>query len=437
MSKHKLLKGFSKLSRDEKINQLLTHLNGSKTLETNLKSYLHVSNQALFDDISENTVSNYYLPFSLAPNFLINNKLHILPMVIEESSVVAAASKAASFWALNGGFKTQVINTFKNGQLFFTWIGDLNKLINQQVELEALLRKSCADITQNMVKRGGGIKSFTLSTVDNMPTTHQLLVTFETADSMGANFINTCLEQMTPVLIDYINSREALTQKGKANSVMAILSNYTPDCLVECSVECPIVALAPYAGVYTPQVFANRFATAVNIAINNTHRAVTHNKGIFNGIDALVLATGNDFRAIEAGAQAYAARDGQYRSLTSISLVNNTFKYTLQVPLALGTVGGLTNSHPLAKAALEILQNPTANELMQIVAAAGMANNFSAVASLVTTGIQKGHMKLHLSNILTSLNASETEKTLAVNHFSDKMVSFSTVQAFVNTLRVV
>ena len=135
-----------------------------------------------------------------------------------------------------------------------------------------------------------------------MPTTHQLLVTFETADSMGANFINTCLEQMTPVLIDYINSREALTQKGKANSVMAILSNYTPDCLVECSVECPIVALAPYAGVYTPQVFANRFATAVNIAINNTHRAVTHNKGIFNGIDALVLATGNDFRAIEAGA---------------------------------------------------------------------------------------------------------------------------------------
>ncbi|MDA3833360.1 MAG: hypothetical protein PF495_08180, partial [Spirochaetales bacterium] len=173
------------------------------------------------------------------------------------------------------------------------------------------------------------------------------------------------------------------------------------------------------------------FKTAVDIAIHNTHRAVTHNKGIYNGLDAVVLATGNDFRAVEAAGHAYASRDGQYRSLSQCEISDDgRFSFSLTVPLALGTVGGLTRLHPMAAKAMEILQHPTAQELMSITAAAGLANNFSAVASLVTTGIQKGHMKLHLSNILNSLGATEQQKAAAQLHFSDQTVSQKAVREF-------
>jgi hydroxymethylglutaryl-CoA reductase len=255
----------------------------------------------------------------------------------------------------------------------------------------------------------------------------QMQVSFKTADSMGANFINTCLEAMKEPLINYFAEQKLPAPE----IIMGILSNYTPNCLVSCEVSCKVEQLAPYAVGLSPQEFAQRFQLAMDIAYHNTHRAVTHNKGIYNGIDAVVLATGNDFRAVEAAGHAYASRDGQYRSLSKCEITKEgEFKLSLTLPLALGTVGGLTRLHPLAALSMEILQNPSAEELMSIVASAGLANNFAAVASLVTTGIQKGHMKLHLSNILTGFNATPEERERTEAYFSDKTVSIQKVREF-------
>ncbi|UYM14075.1 hypothetical protein [Endozoicomonas euniceicola] len=423
------------MNREEKVKCLLEQQALAPHLAESFREFLHPNKQHLFNDISENIISNYILPFSIAPNFLVNDKIYLVPMVIEESSVVAAASKAASFWARNGGFRTKVINTLKNGQIHFTWMGDCAALNSFKDEILELINNVTERITKKMRKRGGGIMDVEFKSIVNMANTHQALIKFKTADSMGANFINTCLETIAPHLMDFINQHQQLKSAEAAKSIMCILSNYTPECLVECTASCDIEQLQPYAGDYSVQEFAERYRTAVEIAINDPYRAVTHNKGIFNGIDAVVLATGNDFRAIEAGAQAYAARSGSYSSLTSLNINNNQFTYTLKVPLALGTVGGLTNTHPMAKAAMQILQQPSAEQLMQLVAAAGLANNFGAVASLVTSGIQKGHMKLHLSNVLNHLEASEAEKSSTLKHFKDTAVSYSMVEQFLKELR--
>ncbi|MCA1745774.1 MAG: hypothetical protein LC643_08775, partial [Bacteroidales bacterium] len=368
-----------------------------------------------------------YMPFGVAPNFLLDGQWYVVPMVIEESSVVAAASRAASFWAQNGGFKTTIHNTLKVGHIWLEWSGQPDQLLSLQDQLSNHLKAALGQLTASMEQRGGGIRQIEVLPQQEMAGIYQLQVTFSTADSMGANFINSCLEGMKEPLLDFF----AQNQLSQPDIIMAILSNHTPDCLVTCTVECPIEQLLPYAAGLPTDVFARRFKTAVDIAINNTHRAVTHNKGIYNGIDAVVLATGNDFRAVEAAGHAYAARDGQYRSLSQCTLNNNgLFRFSLTVPLALGTVGGLTRLHPMAAKAMEILQQPTAEQLMSIAAAAGLANNFSAVASLVTTGIQKGHMKLHLSNILNSLGATEQQKAAAQDYFKDQTVSQKAVREF-------
>lgn len=428
----KIIKGFSKLSRTEKIQFIQDNLPLTSDLEKKLNHYLHPSDQSVFDNFSENTLSNFYLPYGVAPNFLINGKTYILPMVVEESSVVAAASRAASFWSAHGGFKATVHNTIKVGHIWFRWKGDKKTLQNHQSSLQNHLTKSTQKITQSMEKRGGGITSMQFIEQPELPSIWQLQLSFKTADSMGANFINTCLEAMKEPLINYFNEHNL----PKAEVIMAILSNHTPQCIVTCEVSCNVEDFTPYSAGLTNQEFAQRFKLAMDIAYHNTERAVTHNKGIYNGVDALVLATGNDFRAVEAAGHAYAAQDGQYRALSKCELTNNgKFTLSLTIPLALGTVGGLTHLHPLAALSMEILQNPTAEELMGITAVAGLANNFAAVASLVTTGIQKGHMKLHLSNILTSFNATDEEKTAAEIHFKNKTVSTQNVREFLQQLR--
>ncbi|MBM3436015.1 MAG: hydroxymethylglutaryl-CoA reductase, partial [Bacteroidetes bacterium] len=197
----------------------------------------------------------------------------------------------------------------------------------------------------------------------------------------------------------------------------------------------PISDLGTIDEFMSAEKFAWKFQKAVQIAQVDTHRATTHNKGIFNGIDAVALATENDFRAIEACGHTYASKDGNYRSLTNISLENGIFRYTLTVPLSLGTVGGLTSLHPLAKKSLELLGNPGAKELMRIAATVGLANNFGAIKSLVTRGIQKGHMKMHLLNILNQFEASDIEKEKAKSFFAEEKVSFNSVENFLKSLR--
>ena len=215
---------------------------------------------------------------------------------------------------------------------------------------------------------------------------------------------------------------------------MSILSNYVPNCVVRAEVSCPVSELNE-DDVVAPETFAEKIIQAVRIAEIEPYRAVTHNKGIMNGIDSLVLATGNDFRAIEAGIHAYAAKDGQYRSLTHAKIENDTFHLWIDVPLALGTVGGLTSLHPLVKLAMEILHHPKAVDLMQIVAVAGLAQNFAALRSLVTTGIQRGHMKMHLLNILNQLGATEDEKVQMVDYFKTHTATHNAVVEAFQKLR--
>jgi hydroxymethylglutaryl-CoA reductase len=357
-------------------------------------------------------------------------------MAVEESSVVAAAAKAAKFWAKRGGFKATVINTEKIGQVHFIYKGDTEKLTAFFKTIKDKLISGTHDLTRNMEKRGGGILDIELrDKTALLPGYFQLHATFETVDSMGANFINSCLERFSKILKEESAKYAVFTDEEKEiQVVMSILSNYVPGCTVRAEVSCPVAQLDEGNGM-PPEEFAQKFVTAVQIAEVEPYRAVTHNKGIMNGIDAVVVATGNDFRAVEAGIHAYAAKDGQYTSLSHAKVENGIFTHWIEVPLALGTVGGLTTLHPLVKLCLQMLGNPSAKELMQIVAVAGLAQNFAALRSLTTTGIQQGHMKMHLMNILNQLGANEGEKQQAAKHFETNTVSHAAVADYIKAIR--
>ena len=431
--------GFSKLSKEEKINWIAKeYFSNPEEAISIIKNYWNADEkiQKLHDEFIENTISNFYIPLGVAPNFLINGKYNSIPMAIEESSVVAAAAKSAKFWSTRGGFKATVINTEKIGQVHFIFKGDESKLQLFFTNIKAHFFTNTESITKNMQKRGGGILDIVLKDKTNLlPNYFQLHATFDTKDSMGANFINSCLEQFAKTLKEETQGYDLFSEEEKdIEVVMSILSNYVPSCIVRAEVSCPVEDLAE-KHIPNPKAFAERFIRAVQIAEVEPFRAVTHNKGIMNGIDAVVLATGNDFRAVEAGIHAYASRNGSYSSLSHAKIENDIFTFWLEVPLALGTVGGLTSLHPLVKLSLEMLENPSANELMQFVAVAGLAQNFAALRSLTTTGIQDGHMKMHLNNILNQFEANDEERHLIRKHFKHHVVSHSAVVEFIENLR--
>lgn len=434
------ISGFSKLSKRGKIKWIVENFfKDRESVKRELMSYWHSNEdqQKILDGFSENTITNFPMPYGVAPNFVINGETLCIPMVIEESSVVAAASNAAKFWMSRGGFTAKVLNTKKIGQVHFTWNGTGEELKQVFPEIKNQLLSATESMTQNMKNRGGGIVDIELLDLTNeVNNLYQLKCSFETCDSMGANFINTVLEKFSSELSQFIKQKSHLSTDGKEIEViMAILSNYTPECLVRVEVSCPITELDGVANNGSPEDFATRFKTAIDIARVDPFRATTHNKGIFNGIDAVVLATGNDFRAIEACGHTYAAKDGQYRSLSHCTLENDTFRFWMDIPLAVGTVGGLTSLHPMAKRSLELLGNPNAEQLMEIIAVTGLAQNFGAIRSLVTTGIQRGHMKMHLLNILQQLEATEKEMKRAMVHFSNEIISFSNVRKFLEKIR--
>ena len=421
--------GFSKFTKVEKIDWLISnHFQDNPSAKANLERYWNSDTalQKLHDEFTENTISNFYLPFGIAPNFLINNKIKVIPMTIEESSVVAAASNAAKFWMQRGGFKAKVISTTKVGQVHFMFHGEFSEIESLFETIRPQLFEQTKSITKNMEARGGGILDIKLiSKTAQLKSYYQLHVTFETMDAMGANFINSCLEQIASTF---------KTCSKEIHVVMSILSNYVPDCLVRAEVSCKVEDLVTDES-YSGREFADTFIQAVQIAEVEPFRAVTHNKGIMNGVDSVVLATGNDFRAVEAGVHAYAARSGSYSSLTHASIEKGMFRFWIEIPLALGTVGGLTGLHPLVKTALELLGNPSAKELMEVVAVAGLAQNFAALKSLTTTGIQQGHMKMHLLNILNQFEATDKEKLQLVEHFKKNTVTHSAVVEAIEKLR--
>ena len=434
------ISGFSKLSKSKKIDWIVqTYFSNAEDAKRILKQYWNTNEkiQQLHDEFIENTITNYYLPLGIAPNFLINGKIYAIPMAIEESSVVAAASKAAKFWMDRGGFKTKVISTTKIGQVHFMYHGNPDSLKTYFTQIKPQLIEAAKPITKNMVKRGGGILDIELrDKTQDIEGYYQLHASFETLDAMGANFINSCLEQFANTF-----KNEALTfnvfsaEEKNIQIVMSILSNYVPDCLVRAEVSCKVEDLTEDKTMSAKE-FAIKFVQAVNIAEIEPYRAVTHNKGIMNGIDAVVLATGNDFRAIEAGVHAYASKEGKYSSLSHAKIEDGIFSFWMEIPLALGTVGGLTGLHPLVKLSLELLHHPTAKELMQIVAVAGLAQNFAALRSLTTTGIQQGHMKMHLMNILNQFKATDAEKLILTDYFKTNTVTHSAVVEAIEKLRM-
>lgn len=427
-----MINGFSRLSKNEKINCISTLL-GDEDFAVEAISYTHPEKQELFDSFSENTLTNYVLPFGIAPNFLINGKVYHIPMVVEESSVVAAASAAAKFWSTRGGFQATIISTLKKGHVHFLWHGESRLLVNSFPVLKEELIHGTLPLTSRMQERGGGIADIKLEDLsDRLNGYFRLAVDFETADSMGANFINTVLEAMAEILRNFVH-RNLPGNQENLEVIMSILSNHVPECVVECDVSCPVNQLDKVDGETPASIFARKFKTAVDIACLDPFRAATHNKGIMNGVDAVVIATGNDFRAVEAGAHAYASMSG-YSSLSGVEIDNSTFTFSLKMPLAVGTVGGLTALHPMAKRAVQILGNPSARELMSIIVSAGLANNFSAVKALVTKGIQQGHMKMHLSNMLIPYNLDADKKKMVENYFQSRSVSYAAVSDYIKQI---
>ncbi|HUH74098.1 MAG TPA: hydroxymethylglutaryl-CoA reductase, degradative [Chitinophagales bacterium] len=431
----KKINGYSKLSKDQKINWLVDNFfDGDQEVEKEFKGFWHRDEaiQKSFDEFTENTITNLYIPLGIAPNFMINGEVYALPMAIEESSVVAAMSKTGKYWMERGGFHAEVIDTKKIGQVHFLFGGNVEKFKADFQDIKKSLLENTAYLSENMIARGGGVLDIELlDFTDKEPDYFQLKVSFETCDSMGANYINTILEELAQTIQQVVTAEK---YGEKPYIIMSIVSNYTPDCIVRAWVECPVEDLGTINGVLAEE-FANKVKRAVRIAEIDPHRATTHNKGIYNGVDAVIIATGNDFRAVEACGHTYAARNGSYESLTHCTIENGIFKFWIDLPLAVGTVGGLTQLHPLVKRCHQLLGNPNARELMMIVAVSGLAQNFAALKAMTTVGIQKGHMKMHLLNILNHLEATDSEKEYALNYFKDNIVSFTNVRVMLDQVR--
>ena len=430
--------GFSKLSKQEKIDWVLKTFfkSGLKDSEI-LKKYWNDDNsiQTIHDEFAENTITNFYLPLGVAPNFIIDEINYTIPMAIEESSVVAAACKSAKFWSKRGGFKSTIVNTTKTGQVHFKFNGSSKKINDLFNSIKNKLKDSCKEITKNMNERGGGIKNMKLlDKTKSIKNYFQIAVEFDTVDSMGANFINSCLEQIALSFETEFNRSNIFNDGEKLKIIMSILSNYTPECVVKVELKSKISNLKS-KDISDPENFAKKFVEAVEIAEKDVSRAVTHNKGIMNGIDAVVIATGNDFRAVEAAIHAYASKDGTYKSLTHAKIENDELIYWIEIPISIGTVGGIINLHPMVKWCLNLLQQPNSKQLMSIIGAAGLAQNFSAIKSLITSGIQVGHMKMHLINILNSLGANDNEKTKMIEYFKSNKVTFNSVKTVLEKLR--
>ena len=428
--------GFSKLSRDKKISWISKNfLDNSNEFESILNKYLNDDKniQSIHNSLSENVISNFHLPYSISPNFLINNKNYCIPLVTEESSVVAALSNSSKFWYDRGGFKSKVLSKIKTGQVHFKYDGNAGSLEKFIIDNEYRLIESTNRITKKMKERGGGISNIKLvNKSKELKSYYQLHLEFNTIDSMGANFINSCLEIISKNFKELLNDSSKFKESEKRiEIIMSILSNYTPECIVESSAECKIDDLGDVDGI-TSKEFALKFKNAFDIANIDISRAVTHNKGIMNGIDAVLISTGNDFRAVEAGIHAFASSKGKYKSLSECTIIDNIFKIKLKIPLSIGTIGGITDIHPMVKLSLKLLENPTSDKLMNIICSVGLAQNFAAVKSLVTSGIQKGHMKMHLINLLIKQNATKDQINKSEAYFKDRDINSQSVKDFLD-----
>lgn len=359
------------------------------------------------DNMVENALSTYRLPYGLGLNFLINNREVQIPMVTEEPSVIAAASNGGKMIQQAGGFKTQVNQRLMTGQIAFTGVEN----DTQALGLENWVNEVTDDLLAvanaaypSIVGRGGGartIHSYYYPATDSNAPFFVIYLTIDTKEAMGANMMNTMLEALKAYILHHVDFIPGL------DGLMAILSNYAVEATATATCEIPAHLLDK--GEVLGSEVAKKIALASQLAQVDVYRATTHNKGIMNGVDAFVLATGNDWRAVEAGVHAYAARDGQYRGLAtwSYDVDREVLTGELTLPLALGAVGGSIGIHPTVQVTKSILGQADAKTLMEIAVSLGLAQNFAAIRALVSEGIQAGHMELQAKSLAIQAGAQD------------------------------
>lgn len=345
----------------------------------------------------ENYLFNYQIPLGLGLNFKINGKEYIIPMAIEEPSVIAAASNGAkNLGDIQASMETKAVI----GQIVLIGVANMDLAKNLVLEHKEELLEQVKSMTQSMMQRGGGPrKIWTESFVDKDVNYFTVYISIDTCDAMGANTINTILEGISDKLEVLLN----------AKSLLRIISNNSTESIVKAKAEVSLDKLNKDKSQAID--IARKIEMATNYANLDPYRAATHNKGIMNGIDAVVLATGNDWRAVEASCHAYAARDGKYKSLTNWKYdeINEILVGEIELPIPVASLGGTISVHPIAKWSLSLLGNPSAKELAMIIASVGLCQNFSAVKAIVTEGIQKGHMSLHARSVAMQAGAEEDE----------------------------
>ena len=416
------LPGFAKLSPTERIEALLKEglLTWDEAQILKEQKGLPLS---IADQLTENVLSTFDLPFSLAPYFLINGRDYVLPMVTEEPSVVAAASFAAKLIQRSGGFTTQVHQRQMIGEIALTDVEDVEVASKRILEDKESLLQLANEAYPSIVKRGGGARDLW---VENKGDFLIVYLAVDPKEAMGANMLNTMLEALT----------DRIQELSGGQALMAILSNLAIRSLVSarCAIDFKALSRNPEEAIE----IAHRMELASQLAQVDPYRAATHNKGIFNGIDALVLATGNDWRAIEAGAHAYAAQSGSYKGLSHWTSQPKEKKLygEITLPMPVATKGGSIGLNPTVQVSHRLLGEPSAIELAGIIASLGLAQNFAALKALVTTGIQAGHMKLQARSLALLAGAKEEEVPQLVSQLlENKPFNLEKAQTLLQELR--
>lgn len=416
------LPGFAKLSPTERIEALLKEglLTWDEAQILKEQKGLPLS---IADQLTENVLSTFDLPFSLAPYFLINGRDYVLPMVTEEPSVVAAASFAAKLIQRSGGFTTQVHQRQMIGEIALTDVEDIEVASRRILEDKETLLQLANEAYPSIVNRGGGARDLW---VENKGDFLIVYLAVDPKEAMGANMLNTMLEALT----------DRIQELSGGQALMAILSNLATRSLVSarCAIDFKALSRNPDEAIE----IAHRMELASQLAQVDPYRAATHNKGIFNGIDALVLATGNDWRAIEAGAHAYAAQSGSYKGLSHWTSQPKEKKLygEITLPMPVATKGGSIGLNPTVQVSHRLLGEPSAIELAGIIASLGLAQNFAALKALVTTGIQAGHMKLQARSLALLAGAKEEEVPRLVSQLlENKPFNLEKAQTLLQELR--
>jgi hydroxymethylglutaryl-CoA reductase len=415
-------KKFRSMNQEERLEYIKKKTNLDDK-EIALFSNTSIFNFNQINKMIENAIGIFQIPLGIANNFVINDKEYLIPMAIEEPSVIAAASNAAKISKEAGGFKAKADKSIMIGQIQLVFFNNNNLNIDELkktiIENKFELIKLANTRSKSAICVDIRIKQLDDKSINNLGPMTIIEIFVDTKDAMGANVVNTMCEVIAPKI-------ESLTN---GQVILKILSNYATKRLVRCK------GVFPKALIGGDRVL-KRILYAYAFAYSDVYRAVTHNKGIMNGIDSVAIATGQDFRAIESGCHAYACRDGQYRSLTKwYENSDGDLVGEIEIPLAVGIVGGITNVHPLVKTCIKILGITSSQELAMIIASVGLAQNFSAIRALSDEGIQKGHMKLHSKNIAKIAGALNNQiEVISQQMIKEENISVSRAKEIIESI---